>query len=482
MVPGSWGAWWPAIVAHLWQTTIILAVITGLAWAMRNAPARILNALWWVGLVKLVVPLSLFAVALRSIVAPIAAKAAVFGLAGITVWMGRAAPILNPGASAVRYGPAGAGGAVALVALWAAGAVWVCVLWSRSGTRSLVVRSVPIGEAPNECAARIEAAIAGTRIPRGAIRVTRERVTPVTIGIARRRIVIPEALVDGLTAAELRAVLLHEDAHRRRLEPLQVSIQNLAAGAFYFFPLLWPLLSRLRATSEMACDEAAVRCGVAAPDYARALARALQIGLAPAGPVTALAHGAPSLTRRRFERLRHEGEYVLMKRHWFCLAVAALAAAVVSFSGISSLATADEAQKAPAQTPADQKDEAPYSIRIVHMVEPAYPEDARASDVEGMVLIKIALEADGTLKSAEITQGVEGYPSLADAALEAVKQWTFEVTGDVKPDQILEVMVPVQFQLDGHSKDRETSSVTRNATAADTSGAAPAAGSSSSGE
>ena len=145
-----------------------------------------------------------------------------------------------------------------------------------------------------------------------------------------------------------------------------------------------------------------------------------------------------------------------MKRHWLCVVIAAAAAVAISASGITSLAAADEAQKAPEQKPADQKSEETYSIKVAHMVDPVYPKDAVKDGAEGMVLLKLTLNGDGSLADLAVVQGVEGYPSFSEAALEAVRQWGFEVTGDVDPEEVLEIMVPIQFKLDG-SKTREIS-------------------------
>jgi hypothetical protein len=42
---------WLAIGAHLWQTTLVVLPLFLLARAMRNAPARLVNVLWSIGLV-----------------------------------------------------------------------------------------------------------------------------------------------------------------------------------------------------------------------------------------------------------------------------------------------------------------------------------------------------------------------------------------------------------------------------------------------
>ena len=448
---------WIGVLTHLWQTTIVLAVLAALSLAMRRAPARLLNALWWIGLVKLIVPLQLVAPALRRVIDPVGVRAHKTGawFDGITVWLSKADSLLDPAESGLRARLAGlASGeawAAALLALWCLGAVWLLILVARA--RSAAVDCIPPDELEDELRDRVDAALGGTRIPRRSVRVAATPVMPATLGVLRRRIVVPRVLVERLTAPELRAILLHEEAHRRRFEPLQIAVQRAAAVAFYFFPPLWPLLSRLRETSEIACDEAAVREGVSRSDFARALARTLSIGLEPCGLAAGFARGAPSMTRRRLKRLSDEGRFVSMRRYWLCLALAAVAVVVVSTSTLVSFATDAEAvdesaEKAPAKEVDWEADETWFSITAAHHVDPEYPEDARKDGVGGRVLLRLTINPkSGEVVDVVVTEDVEGYPSLADAAVLAIGQWTFNVEGDPAGDVM--IMVPVDFALDG---------------------------------
>lgn len=461
--------YWMAVASHLWQTTIVILVLAGLARAMRRAPARVLNALWCVALIKLVVPVALVAPAVRRALEPLAGRAgaAITRLEAVTVWLEKAGPILDPAASAARsgWGSLGAAGAI-LLAAWSLGAVWLVAAWLRSRDRSVVRDARSVDELPQEVMARVSEALEGTSIPTGVILVTPERLIPAVVGLFRRRILVSREIISRLAASELRAVLLHEEAHRRRFDSLQVAVQRGAAVAFYYFPLLWPLLARLRETSEMACDEAAIRRGVRPGEYARALARTLDIGLEPLGLAAGLARGTPTLTRRRFERLKHEGRFTPMRWHWACVAIAVLAAmatAVLSaippaIAGqtdevtveVTAEATTDEdGEPTPSGDEAEPVAERTWTINLVHSVDPEYPKDARKDGAGGTVVLKLTIEGDGTVGDVVTIEEVAAYPSLAEAATEAAGQWTFEILGDVDPETELEVIVPVEFKIDG---------------------------------
>ncbi len=56
-------------------------------------------------------------------------------------------------------------------------------------------------------------------------------------------------------------------------------------------------------------------------------------------------------------------------------------------------------------------------------VVPVYPELARRMKITGVVKILVTVSPNGSVKNAKV---VGGHPVLANAALEAVKQWRFQ--------------------------------------------------------
>lgn len=68
-----------------------------------------------------------------------------------------------------------------------------------------------------------------------------------------------------------RGVLLHELAHLRRRDPLALWLAQTVKALHWFNPLAWLTLRQMRADQERACDDAVLRHGVRASDYAQAL-------------------------------------------------------------------------------------------------------------------------------------------------------------------------------------------------------------------
>ena len=60
---------------------------------------------------------------------------------------------------------------------------------------------------------------------------------------------------------------------------------------------------------------------------------------------------------------------------------------------------------------------------LLRRIEPEYPEEARARQIEGPVVLDIHIAEDGGVKYLKV---VSGPPSLAQAAMNAVKQWKFK--------------------------------------------------------
>jgi beta-lactamase regulating signal transducer with metallopeptidase domain/HEAT repeat protein len=104
---------------------------------------------------------------------------------------------------------------------------------------------------------------------------------PFACGFRHPTIVLPtEAL--SWTDERRRVVLLHELAHIQRRDMFGHLLSRLACIMYWFHPLVWMAARHLRAESERACDDLAIRSGARASDYAQHL---LDIVTSIRGPV-----------------------------------------------------------------------------------------------------------------------------------------------------------------------------------------------------
>jgi TonB family protein len=82
--------------------------------------------------------------------------------------------------------------------------------------------------------------------------------------------------------------------------------------------------------------------------------------------------------------------------------------------------------------------------KLVNHVDPVYPWDARVAGIQGTVTLKVTIDENGSVVRMEAT---DGNPVLADAAFQAVRQWTYQPTllnGD--PVKVITTVV-VPFHL-----------------------------------
>ena len=61
----------------------------------------------------------------------------------------------------------------------------------------------------------------------------------------------------------------------------------------------------------------------------------------------------------------------------------------------------------------------------VRDVKPTYPPEARASGIQGVVILETLIDADGFVVDARVLRSI---PLLNEAALDAVRQWRFVPT------------------------------------------------------
>jgi TonB family protein len=63
--------------------------------------------------------------------------------------------------------------------------------------------------------------------------------------------------------------------------------------------------------------------------------------------------------------------------------------------------------------------------RLIRQPRPLYPPEAKQARIQGVVKLSAIIGKDGTIQQLEV---VSGHPMLVPAALEAVKQWVYQIT------------------------------------------------------
>ncbi len=84
------------------------------------------------------------------------------------------------------------------------------------------------------------------------------------------------------------------------------------------------------------------------------------------------------------------------------------------------------------------------AARIVSKSEPVYPEEARRTGTQGLVVLDVLIGADGTVRH---LQPASGNAVLAKSAIDAVQQWKFEPYRSSGRALEVETSIAVEFRL-----------------------------------
>lgn len=116
-----------------------------------------------------------------------------------------------------------------------------------------------------------------------------------------------------------------------------------------------------------------------------------------------------------------------------------------------SAAMVPSALTAPAATPPGHPQvirvERMPESKILHKVMPQYPPEAADAHVHGPVRISVMIGKDGHTERIKL---ISGHPLLAPAALQAVRQWTYEPTqANGIPVHVI-TEIDIRFDLDAN--------------------------------
>ncbi|WP_447968876.1 energy transducer TonB [Nitrospira sp. M1] len=86
-------------------------------------------------------------------------------------------------------------------------------------------------------------------------------------------------------------------------------------------------------------------------------------------------------------------------------------------------------------------------VKPIKAQRPPYPRFAREQGWEGITILRISIESDGSVTSAK-TQKSSGYPILDESAVQTVTQWIFAPAKNGEFDVASTVDLPIRFDLD----------------------------------
>lgn len=241
-----------AILNHLWQSTLFaLAVTAAVSLLRRNSP-RVRYWLWLTASMKFLVPFSLLVSAGGRVVMPPDTPS----LHATTVK--RISNYFAPMEIAVQPARAAAVSpwSTALAAFWLAGVLFVVLrwLWHWHAIRRFMRSAAEIETDFDIRVLLVEA-----------------RMEPGVFGIRRPVLLVPASIVHELTPEQFDAVVAHERRHIACRDNLTAALHMSVEALFWFHPMVWWIGARLMAERERDCDEAVLKEGNRARDYAQGI-------------------------------------------------------------------------------------------------------------------------------------------------------------------------------------------------------------------
>jgi beta-lactamase regulating signal transducer with metallopeptidase domain len=239
-------------------------------------------------------------------------------------------------------------------------------------------------------------------------------IVPMVWGWQRPVLLLP-AGADSWSRERKRLVLLHELAHAKRADCLTQLLGQLARAIYWFHPLVWLALHRLRREREQACDDLVLGSGFRGSEYAghllsiansfQQLALAQTVAIAVSRPA-----GIESRIRALLDPRRSRRGVTRPAALLAALVAAALLVALASARGASAAADADQHQPGvreqwQPQTENDPRLQQPVRIEILGRA--AVPGLELLSEKTG-VSLQVApedLETVGDRKFTVIAQG-----------------------------------------------------------------------------
>ncbi|UCF18468.1 MAG: peptidoglycan DD-metalloendopeptidase family protein [Gemmatimonadota bacterium] len=291
--------------------TLVFLPVLLLSRLLRGASPMLVQALWALVLIRLVLPLDLKSpIGIGSLAAPadlihaVEAIGADFGavLADAAASAGDARGIPSGGSAAAGTNDV-AVWPIALGLAWLAGVLTIGsrLVGRRRAHRALVRDASAVSDA--HCLELSERWRRELRIRRRVRLVSSdESLAPFTCGSLNPVIYLPAALLRREEADVLESVLAHELAHVKRWDDLMLMAQLAIAALYFFHPLAWLSVRRVREAVERGCDELVLSRGRLAPKtYGRSIIAVLRLKLSGH---PALAPALDSNTRRIRMRLQ----------------------------------------------------------------------------------------------------------------------------------------------------------------------------------
>lgn len=298
---------------HLWQSSVFAALAGLLTLALRNNHARLRHWVWFAASFKFLIPCSLLiglGTQVRWRLAPETAQSNF-----IVVMDQVSQPFIGPAAPLPwlpTAPPAGSPLPSVLMGTWLCGFLSITSAWWLRWQH--IRATVRAGSSID-----VDLPIRAVSSP--------SLLEPGVFGVFRPVLLLPEGILDRLTAAQLKGVIAHELCHVRYRDNLVAAIQMSIETVFWFHPLVWWIGRRMVEEREHACDEEVLCLGCEPRVYAEGILTICK--LYTESRLVCVSGASGSNLKKRIEAIMHRRPSVTLNF---------MRKAALTLSGIAALA------------------------------------------------------------------------------------------------------------------------------------------------
>jgi TonB family protein len=249
---------------------------------------------------------------------------------------------------------------------------------------------------------------------------------PVTVGVIRRTLLLPQGFTERVCDDDLDAVLAHEFAHIERRDFAKNLAYAIVTLPVSYHPVLWLTRSSLAETREMICDSIAADATAGRGRYTRSLLRlaAMMSDHTPARTLHAIGIFDANIFERRVMNLTKRPIEIRGTRRLMIVAACSLVALITCASALALRMDV-------APPPAKDENHAPLKrtvndLTVVHREMPVYPAEAKANKdtLDGSVILHAIIGPDGAPTNIQIVQSLRRDYDIS--ALKAVSEWRWQ--------------------------------------------------------
>jgi len=255
--------------------------------------------------------------------------------------------------------------------------------------------------------------------------------SPILIGLFKQTLVIPEDFNELYSDEQQQLIIAHEVCHYSHYHMWTNQLALVLLAVFWFHPLAWRAYAAFRQDQEHSCDQfvLARKQILSRIQYCKALVLAAETSPPNAFTLMSFKHnGDQNFMLNRIEQIKSMNTNK-SRNKGSKLAIVA----IIASSLLAGISYAGNQLKHEEKSMEKQSDVYP-----THRIEPKYPIEAAKASIEGSVLLKFDIIADGSVTNVNVVNAKPAYVFDKTATI-ALKQWRYKATGQVTEDLLVQL-------------------------------------------